>query len=564
MDHGAPLDVQGAMDHVEPMDLSPAMDVGAPMDAALPFEEPAAFDHTPPPSEPRATSGLPMIDIGEGDLPPVETAMPSAVPYEETTSPFGTGAALHATEDLPPLETADDITAAASTTGATFDETVSEAPAPAPAPEPRAHDATEELLFGDVDFSSPPSVAPLEGLETPESMEATVAPIAGLRPSDSLFEISEIEVPEPPVLAMPTAVEPPAAIEPPAAFEPMDAIEPLAGIEPMAVLEPAAAAEPMVAFEPPAALEPPAAIEPPAASEPPSTAVEPSVVVEPPAEIDLAPPIPEPVAEAHAPEVPAPRPAFVTETMAELYVKQGFTAQAIAVYRQLVAQRPHDVALAARLAALEAPAAPVAPAGVSARTFFASFAVRPAMPTGSIAVVPAAAPPADTSVATAAVATAAAAEAAARASAPTPVISPAITPLVSVPVPASHVTPGGTLDQLFGNVAPSDDEERIAQAYAAIGDAVEPMAPVIKGKPTQPAASELSLDSVFRDSKPQLTPTGTQKPFTRQSQMLRFDQFFTPAEEDQPPVPPAPPAGEPGSAGDIAQFSDWLQGLKDK
>jgi len=87
-------------------------------------------------------------------------------------------------------------------------------------------------------------------------------------------------------------------------------------------------------------------------------------------------------------------------------------------------------------------------------------------------------------------------------------------------------------------------------------------APEIKGKPTQPAASELSLDSVFRDSKPRAT--GQQRPFTRQSQMLRFDQFFAGSDEaPAAPEPPATPSGEPGSPADLAHFSNWLQGLKD-
>ena len=49
-------------------------------------------------------------------------------------------------------------------------------------------------------------------------------------------------------------------------------------------------------------------------------------------------------------ETPA---AFVTETMAELYLQQGFTQEALAVYRQLLAQNPRDNGLRERIAALE-------------------------------------------------------------------------------------------------------------------------------------------------------------------------------------------------------------------
>jgi tetratricopeptide (TPR) repeat protein len=71
----------------------------------------------------------------------------------------------------------------------------------------------------------------------------------------------------------------------------------------------------------------------------------------------------EPAAKAEEPgqdgEPPAGAEAapVVTETMAELYVKQGLVAEAREIYRTLVAQRPGDATLAQRLAALEAPGA---------------------------------------------------------------------------------------------------------------------------------------------------------------------------------------------------------------
>src|SRR3954454_3054937 len=106
-----------------------------------------------------------------------------------------------------------------------------------------------------------------------------------------------------------------------------------------------------------------------------------------------------PPASPPAPPSPAPEPvrpaapdassAFVTETMAELYVKQGHREQALEVYRQLVQRNPDDVALAGRLRALEAsgtrPAPPepepvtpapvaVADAGPTIREFLESIA----------------------------------------------------------------------------------------------------------------------------------------------------------------------------------------------
>ncbi len=57
--------------------------------------------------------------------------------------------------------------------------------------------------------------------------------------------------------------------------------------------------------------------------------------------------------------VPPPQ-AFVTETMAELYLAQGFRDRAVNVLQQLVALRPDDERLRSRLAELDASAAPEA------------------------------------------------------------------------------------------------------------------------------------------------------------------------------------------------------------
>lgn len=67
---------------------------------------------------------------------------------------------------------------------------------------------------------------------------------------------------------------------------------------------------------------------------------------------DDTPPAAEPPREAEAGPGAEPEPV-VTETMAELYAKQGLVAEARDIYRKLVAQRPNDAALAARLAVLE-------------------------------------------------------------------------------------------------------------------------------------------------------------------------------------------------------------------
>jgi tetratricopeptide (TPR) repeat protein len=68
---------------------------------------------------------------------------------------------------------------------------------------------------------------------------------------------------------------------------------------------------------------------------------------------------------------------FVTETMAELYVRQGLREEALDIYRQLLAKRD-DPALRARVAELEAEQ-PVKASGETVREFFARIGiVRPA------------------------------------------------------------------------------------------------------------------------------------------------------------------------------------------
>ncbi|HEX6050437.1 MAG TPA: tetratricopeptide repeat protein [Gemmatimonadaceae bacterium] len=57
--------------------------------------------------------------------------------------------------------------------------------------------------------------------------------------------------------------------------------------------------------------------------------------------------------ELSAPTLGAPPDAFVTETMAELYLQQGFTNEALAVYRELLARNPGDTSLRERIDQIE-------------------------------------------------------------------------------------------------------------------------------------------------------------------------------------------------------------------
>jgi hypothetical protein len=58
---------------------------------------------------------------------------------------------------------------------------------------------------------------------------------------------------------------------------------------------------------------------------------------------------------------------FVNETMAQLYLQQGYKQLALKVYRQLAESRPHDASLRSRIAEIEAEDAAAHPDEVAAR-----------------------------------------------------------------------------------------------------------------------------------------------------------------------------------------------------
>ena len=255
--------------------------------------------------------------------------------------------------------------------------------------------------------------------------------------------------------------------------------------------------------------------------------------VAPPAPAPAASPAPEP-ARAAAPDASS---AFVTETMAELYIKQGHREQALDVYRQLVQRNPGDAALAGRLRELEAadkrpatveaaPAPPVpevvADAGPTIREFLESIALgRPRSGNSH--------PP---------------------------------QPVADVPNEQPRVRASASVTDSLGAL--------FANAEQGSGPSASPMppraddfsAPVeeappapIPGRPSKPAASELSLDHVFRHATP-----ATGNP----SQSFSFDQFFSQKAQQDVAASDASPGGEQsaGLSDDIQQFNAWLEGLK--
>ena len=276
-----------------------------------------------------------------------------------------------------------------------------------------------------------------------------------------------------------------------------------------------------------------------------------------------------------ADDAPPPEPeSFATETMAELYLKQGLRQKAIDVYRELIRARPGDDALKARLTELESDGRGAT--RLTARTFFSGIASRRATPTRQLT------PPRES-----------AAVAEPRASVETPLSdapppddvdssaddAPAALPFIDTSEPDEAAAPETgappaqasaelddeepseeaerparpTIDALFGNadVAAMDDTAAHSLAAAFGGPRAD-----VSGRPARAASDEVSLDEVFRRARN--TPSGSLA-VPRQSATLRFDQFFAGGSAESAPSQPDASADQ---SGDSEQFQAWLNGLK--
>jgi hypothetical protein len=250
--------------------------------------------------------------------------------------------------------------------------------------------------------------------------------------------------------------------------------------------------------------------------------------------------------------------------MAELYLRQGHREKALEVYRRLVALRPNDGALRARLLELEAPPPPV-DLGPTIRDVLSALALRRPM---SLAE------PSDHG------SSGNGEREPARSSSPVDSLAefllepapPAESDEQGAPPATSQRSSGSTsmrssqgrsLDSLFGGLAPQPEDEEaasaLADAFMATGDEAprEPGARDsgrLTGRPATPAASELSLDHVFG------RPAGG----TPSAPAFSFDQFFSPQAKQDAAAPSAEPArdSESGAPDDIQQFNAWLEGLK--
>ncbi len=571
----------GAVTQPVPAMRAPAAETPvAEMPAAAPVSEAAPVAEAPPAPRPSKRASLLDIDFDFSEMPEAEETkpVPQAPVLGAEAAEYGFAAMdlvdraadaliVETTGDVAPLgleptvadagpsliePSADDASALG------LEPTIAE-PMSAPAPEAPAADL--ELA----EFSA--EVSPLAGLEASEFTSEQVAPMAELEPdsvSMSLPSVAPLEG-----LDRPDATA--------------DDVAPLEGLADLPLLEEPSAAPPVADADADTDAEAPSARPRPRMTK---------------ADLASLPlladfglddePVAEPVAEqASAPAAPRASkatPAFVTETMAALYVQQGLLAEAIDVYRQLLVASPTDEGLKAKLAELErmhaqeqipdAPAAPVAEempefdaptdsaepepapanaamadvsfgeialkgqgtatpivtpavsAGPSAREFFGGFARRAAVVTAIAA-----------SVATEQVVAQAASEPAAPAQAAS---VPDIDADTEPPTVASVSASPWPLDDLFG--AASDVRDlHAAETLAGVG--------TFEGPDGGTGLGDLAIES-----------SAPKRQVPRASETLKFDQFFQKPGTAAPSAP-ASETAEPGDD-DLDQFQDWLKGLK--
>lgn len=227
-------------------------------------------------------------------------------------------------------------------------------------------------------------------------------------------------------------------------------------------------------------------------------------------------------------DTPSPAP-FVTETLAELYLKQGYREEALSIYQQLSERDPSNASLAEKIAAIRSEPGEAQPAAEhsrlepasarSVRAFFSSIARR-------------------TPSAAAAQARLARTTAEAMGGAP----ERGMPPQEAAEPP--FATAASALAKLFPATDPTpSDEGAAAQLAKAMSD---------PGRPSRAAERELSLDHLFRDVPGAGGAT--------------LDDFYG-ARSDSSGR--AAQAGESAGAPDegetdIRQFTAWLEGLRKK
>ncbi len=276
---------------------------------------------------------------------------------------------------------------------------------------------------------------------------------------------------------------------------------------------------------------------------------------------------------------PSTAPAIVTETMAELYLEQGFHAEAIEVYRTLIAQDPDDARLKDKLASLERSRAslefatpteglddvgerapenamlsevsfedvsslgtPKTPAGANAR-MPTPRERKPVQEVASVAGAGDGNGPTAREFFAAFARRSVGARAAGAADTPDAVresVAEAGSDADSWAVPASE----SPLDALFGNKV-RDDDQRAANRLAGIGTTSAP-------------SGGSNLDALFAVDPGEIVESPSAS-VPRASEKLKFDQFFSSTS-----TPPEPRTAEPGpDAGPSAEASPMSDAAAD-
>ena len=496
---------------------------------------------------------------------------------------------------------------------------------PAPEPEPAAPERAAPAPAAELDVADfeagefyvepppPPAVPANEAVEEIDSSMnwslASETPDAPRPVFEGIKSQPELEVVPEIVAEAPTSPEPEPQLAPTAAIEDIAALSDIPEISDIEMMAGAPTAEWSAAET--QAVEPPVVETPVETSMsapsmelglesmefvPPSNEMPASVdpISSPNAEISGTPPV---VAEQGT--TPA---AFVTETMAELYLQQGFRSEALAVYRELLARNPSDASLRERIEKIESGSmSSIGMAMVSENVVESAIRRQSAKPTKSVrsffAALASRRAPAPREVSVADLAPEPLAEE--QYAAPEPVAEQVETPDsssinammsaaetlasydpfaeepvsetdIDIPAPEllpneSHAVaeipeapPHTSLEQLFPDTPVAPRSEAAANTLATAFGRPEP-----QGRPTRAASSELSLDKVFRGSSEGTPPTDGG---------FSFDQFFSDSRSggDVAAAPTVSPpdsgrsGGGAGDAHDIEQFTAWLEGLKKK
>ena len=244
---------------------------------------------------------------------------------------------------------------------------------------------------------------------------------------------------------------------------------------------------------------------------------------------------------------------FVTETMADLYVQQGHHAEALSTYQQLLAARPGDAGLTAKIAALGSTRSS-ASVGPLVRDFFSALARWTPGAAGGVTEV---------SLGTSSPSTNGGGPLATAADVPRPAAAAWMSERsfdLGVFAGAAIALADEAAAHRLAEMYPDALMERSSGAAVMRAPAAIELATGVEslpGNPARAASSELSLDQVFPDAAPA-------RP-SRKSASFSFDQFFSQTAQvaavPRSPTPGAPVPAQP-SAEEAEQFQSWLKGLK--